>query len=621
MFAPPGKASKAKTASPSVPTRALQPPQHRFGSPVGDLNNQAMLRHGSQSAESFAAHKSSEPSKQEDDPAAAVDSKGWDLTRIPAFARDRAYRPQPSSPLLQPKLTIGQINDRLEHEADRVADHVLRMPDSGVPLISTPPRISPKWVAREVEEKLHKKPTGTGEAAASDVPGSVHEVLRSPGQSLDPRTRAYFEQRFGHDFSDVRVHSDARASASAEAVGARAYTVGKHIVLGEGQTSHETAAGRLSLSHELAHVVQQSRGGPSPVISRFAPHERDAHAAATAIAAGVSNVQVKCNTGVGLAREEKATSLPELLDPDPESSPRYIDIVFQRVSFSWLNGATTFKWNENGKEKKVTVPLKDLMQDDTRTFVALHKVHNSKIEALKTVALYTKAGPGFEYYSFYRGPEGVIMPTSFSIKSTPQFHALWPGLKEQISESAEDIRKGMQQLANVINPLPGTKVDEYGNLSVSGDPMDWLALLKLRRLGKIKKAGPIKIKRHSGYNVPYRVTGPHGKLKGTSVYVLKDAEGTVLYVGKGETLNRLREHIKDPKKTQWFGEIAHIEVRGTDLSNTQALALEENLIGQLQPLHNVDRHPFRKEFGDAMEVGPNLPRTQGTLNFFLEWGD
>jgi excinuclease UvrABC nuclease subunit len=104
------------------------------------------------------------------------------------------------------------------------------------------------------------------------------------------------------------------------------------------------------------------------------------------------------------------------------------------------------------------------------------------------------------------------------------------------------------------------------------------------------------------------------------VYVLKDAPGTVLYVGKGDALTRLREHIKDPKKTQWFGEIAHVEVWGTGLNNTKALALEEDLIGQLKPLHNVDKNPFYTEFGNTMDVGPNLPPAQKVLKFSLEWG-
>src|SRR2546430_4522328 len=66
----------------------------------------------------------------------------------------------------------------------------------------------------------------------SEVPPIVHEVLRSPGQPLDRETRAFMEPRFGHDFSNVRVHTDAKAAESACAVSALAYTVGADIGVG-----------------------------------------------------------------------------------------------------------------------------------------------------------------------------------------------------------------------------------------------------------------------------------------------------------------------------------------------------------------------------------------------------
>ncbi len=102
-----------------------------------------------------------------------------------------------------------------------------------------------------------------GKAATSEdvneVPQSVHQVLRSPGQPLDSATRAYMEPRFGHDFSGVRVHADAGAAESARAVNAHAYTVGKDVVFGRGQFAPHTSAGRQLLAHELTHVVQQSQ--------------------------------------------------------------------------------------------------------------------------------------------------------------------------------------------------------------------------------------------------------------------------------------------------------------------------------------------------------------------------
>lgn len=99
------------------------------------------------------------------------------------------------------------------------------------------------------------------EVAVGTVPPVVHDVLRTPGQPLDAATRGYMEPRFGHDFSRVRVHTDARAAASAHAVNALAYTVGEHVVFGAGQFAPTTFAGRRLLAHELTHVIQQGHGG------------------------------------------------------------------------------------------------------------------------------------------------------------------------------------------------------------------------------------------------------------------------------------------------------------------------------------------------------------------------
>jgi len=93
--------------------------------------------------------------------------------------------------------------------------------------------------------------------ARSDVPPIVHDVLVAPGQPLDAATRADLEPRLGQDFSRVRVHADGVAAASARAVDARAYTVGRDVVFGAGQYAPSTHAGQQLLAHELTHVVQQ----------------------------------------------------------------------------------------------------------------------------------------------------------------------------------------------------------------------------------------------------------------------------------------------------------------------------------------------------------------------------
>jgi len=101
-------------------------------------------------------------------------------------------------------------------------------------------------------------------------PRQALNVLRSPGHSLDSEARAVMEPRFGRDFSDVRIHADSQAAASAEAVNARAYTVGSHIAFGSGQYAPGSPSGQRLLAHELTHVVQQSAAGAGPVLYRKA---------------------------------------------------------------------------------------------------------------------------------------------------------------------------------------------------------------------------------------------------------------------------------------------------------------------------------------------------------------
>jgi hypothetical protein len=90
-----------------------------------------------------------------------------------------------------------------------------------------------------------------------EVPPIVHEVLNSSGQPLDADTLTFMESRFGHNFSQVRIHTNAKASASAQAVNALAYTVGRDVVFGSGQYAPKTSDGKQLLAHELTHVVQQ----------------------------------------------------------------------------------------------------------------------------------------------------------------------------------------------------------------------------------------------------------------------------------------------------------------------------------------------------------------------------
>lgn len=170
--------------------------------------------------------------------------------------------------MLQSKLAIGPVDDRLEREADAVADRVMRMQDPALSMLAVQERVSRKCAACEreeaEEEKLQAKSIATTEHVAA-APYIVHEVIRSPGRPLDAATRAFFEPRFGYDFSQVRVHSDPKAAQSARAVNALAYTVGRDVVFGTGQYAPGTGGGRMLMAHELTHVVQQGASARSRI--------------------------------------------------------------------------------------------------------------------------------------------------------------------------------------------------------------------------------------------------------------------------------------------------------------------------------------------------------------------
>ena len=146
---------------------------------------------------------------------------------------------------LQARLTVGAVNDPLEREAETIAGQVLSAPRTSR-LSAAPVRV--------------QRVTTNPDATARAVPTSVDRVLASPGRPLEPALRQDMEQRFGHDFSQVRVHTDSGAERSAVEVGASAYTVGHDVVFRAGSLAPGTALGRHLIAHELAHVLQQREG-------------------------------------------------------------------------------------------------------------------------------------------------------------------------------------------------------------------------------------------------------------------------------------------------------------------------------------------------------------------------
>ena len=137
-------------------------------------------------------------------------------------------------------------------------------------------------------ERIQRKVAGGSSIDA--MPASVHRALRSSGMPLESRTRKAMEAGFGHDFSNVRIHSDAAASESARAVNALAYTAGRDVVFASGQYAPHTMHGRRLLAHELAHVVQQQhlQAVPTGIGEPHSPLEYQADRAADRVVSGLA---------------------------------------------------------------------------------------------------------------------------------------------------------------------------------------------------------------------------------------------------------------------------------------------------------------------------------------------
>jgi hypothetical protein len=161
---------------------------------------------------------------------------------------NRAVQRLIQSHYIQAKLQVSKPGDPYEQEADRVADKVMRMPDS---------QVNPR--ATVVQGKAAE---GGGNQVSQGVQSQI-ESFRGGGQPLLESTRAYFEPRFGRDFGGVRIHDGTQAAEAARSINAQAFTVGRDVAFATGQYSPETSPGKRLLAHELTHVIQQNGETPS----------------------------------------------------------------------------------------------------------------------------------------------------------------------------------------------------------------------------------------------------------------------------------------------------------------------------------------------------------------------
>ena len=178
---------------------------------------------------------------------------------------------------LQPKLTVGAPNDKYEQEADRVADKIVTMPDTQVQTqlstagnVDKPPAIQrmcsecqdelQRMSIEEDDESVLQAKGRSGTPEVSNHVESGVQPLRGGGNPLAKSEAAFFEPRFSRSFDDVRIHTGRQADAVANAINARAFTVGNDIAFANGEYNPDSAKSRHLLAHELTHTVQQTGG-------------------------------------------------------------------------------------------------------------------------------------------------------------------------------------------------------------------------------------------------------------------------------------------------------------------------------------------------------------------------
>jgi hypothetical protein len=206
------------------------------------------------------------------------DKKGAGKGKVNA----RSATPQAEGPNLlwhqlatrvQAKLSVSAPGDPFEREADQVADQVMRMPTPTVQRACAActaggarcPKCADEEREKAARPLIQRKAQGVCETETSVSDEFLTDL--GPGQRLDRATQDFMESRFNHSFEDVRIHTGAKAAASARAIQARAYTTGSHVVFGEAEYTPYSSRGQRVLAHELTHTIQQS-GGADPSVQR-----------------------------------------------------------------------------------------------------------------------------------------------------------------------------------------------------------------------------------------------------------------------------------------------------------------------------------------------------------------
>ena len=509
----------------------------------------------------------------------------------------------------------------------------------------------------------------------SPVPPIIHEVLRSPSQPLDPATRAFMEPRFGHDFSQVRLHADTRAADSAKAINALAYTVGRHVVFGAPQpVSAANVESQRLLAHELTHVVQQGYRDVSSIgrlqlgsVGSIYESEADAVAgefagqpAGTGVGRPVlqqsdqpmvmrtplfaSTIDIQHNylrsrqfhvSQGGLVVTVNATwEASEWQGSErPECGPNQFAIELRSVGsfFDSPYGTCEFAMG-----RPVSHQWTNLPQDDYYLGINAYD-HRPICSLVGDIEVSQERGlTGESCTEPPPGPLEILHAALAGAGMIPALGVIPDGIDAGIYVIQGDwTNAGISAVAMVPVFGDAARAVNIGTRAVL--KVEGRAAVRLGRDGiatgirearAARRAGAVAAEtvqaiRFQRSGVRFSLRGAARQFEaldaagaGAQVYVIRDARRRVIYVGYTErgSVQRLGEHLTQ-KAGDFIGEASQIEVKGADLLEREARALEEDLIRENRPRWNTELNPYTSKYG-APPNPEEVRRAQNTSILF-----
>lgn len=408
-----------------------------------------------------------------------------------------------SGPVVQPKLKIDSPDSPLEREADKVADQVVRLSDEGLNVSNgSPTSIQRKCAKCEDEEEKVQRKEARGAAVEAVSSIEAAKVVTDGGVPLSESERDFFEPRFGHDFSGVRIHTDSKAADSAKAINARAYTFGNHIVFGSGEYSPQKSTDRLLMAHELTHIIQQ-QGGSRTIQRReatLAGHSRSAEVFSDPVIkaarhklednAGLWNWLLRWISNSSWGTRDCITTIREIVIPSLYEGSDLTEIqrrVAKNATENAMPQVMTGMQEAGFAHKPKTVAFKEKLRVFEKGTPFEHKL-SKPVNAKSSVSDYlesqVKGVPGWHAFgmSLLAGYHSVTIFVKVA-NSKPRFY--WADQVRVSSEMHEDSEMGFREYSKV-------GLDNYIDHYIQSA---WDAN-RSQKLWKIKEKGATELKKN-----------------------------------------------------------------------------------------------------------------------------